>query len=95
MNCDARVFHGDAVLNSARAIEVSVYVVRAFVLLRELLATNKELLHKIEQLERRIEQKLSSHDQAIAGILDAIRELMQPPAPKKRTIGFVYPEEKK
>lgn len=84
-----------SVLNSARAIEVSVFVVRAFVRLRELLATNKDLLHKIEQLERRIEQKLTTHDQAIAGILEAIRELMQPPAPKKRPIGFVYPDEKK
>jgi hypothetical protein len=84
-----------SVLNSTRAIEVSVYVVRAFVQLRELLATNKELMHKIEELERRIEQKLSSHDQAIAGILSAIRELMQSPEPNRRPIGFVYPDEKR
>lgn len=49
-----------------------------------------------QPLERRIEQKLHTHDQAIAGILDAIRQLMAPPpAPKKRPIGFVTGEEKK
>ena len=42
-----------------------------------------------------LEHKLESHDQAIAGILDAIRELMRPPEIKKRPIGFVTPEEKK
>jgi hypothetical protein len=42
-----------------------------------------------------LERKVSSHDQAITGILKAIRELMNPPEPTKRPIGFVYPEEKK
>jgi len=79
-----------AVLNSARAIEVSVYVVRAFVKLRELLATHKELAKRLDELEARIEKKLVTHDQAIVGILDAIRELMTPPQPpRKRKIGFV------
>ena len=82
-----------AVLNSARAIEVSVYVVRAFVKLRELLATHKELAKRLDELEARIEKKLATHDQAIVGILDAIRELMAPPQPpKKRKIGFVQDE---
>ena len=79
------------VLNSARAIEVSVYVVRAFVHLREMIATNKELAKKFEELERRID----THDQAIAGILQAIRQLMSLPEPKKRLIGFVVPEQQK
>ena len=79
------------VLNSPRAIEMSVYVVRAFVHLREALATHKELAKKLEQLER----KLNTHDQAIAGILEAIRSLMTPPLSTKRPIGFVTPEEKK
>lgn len=78
------------VLNSPRATEVSVYVVRAFVQLRDTLLAHKELAQRLDQLEARIERKLSSHDQAIAGILDAIRQLMAPPpAPKKRAIGFV------
>ncbi len=63
---------------------------RAFVRLREMIAGNKELARRLDELEVRIERKLSTHDQAIAGILDAIRELMRPPEPaKKRRIGFV------
>lgn len=83
------------VLNSARAVEVSVYVMRAFVQLRELLSGNKELARRFDELEQRLERKLTTHDQAIAGILDAIRQLMQAPASSKRSIGFVIPEERK
>ncbi|MBK7814715.1 MAG: hypothetical protein IPJ52_10575 [Rhodocyclaceae bacterium] len=84
------------VLSSPRAVEVSIYVVRAFVQLRELLAGYKELAKRLDQLEARMERKLMTQDQAIAGILDAIRQLMAPPpAPKKRPIGFVTGEEKK
>jgi phage regulator Rha-like protein len=84
------------VLNSPRAVEVSIYVVRAFVQLRELLTGHKELAKRLDQLEARMERKLMTQDQAIAGILDAIRQLMAPPpAPKKRPIGFVTGEEKK
>jgi hypothetical protein len=79
------------ILNSPRATEVSVYVVRAFVELRELLAGNKEVVAKLNELEH----KLESHDQAIAGLINTIRELMKPPETKKRPIGFVTPEEKK
>lgn len=83
------------VLNSPRAVEVSIYVVRAFVQLRELLAGHKELAKRLDQLEARMERKLLTHDQAIAGILDAIRQLMvPPPAAKKRPIGFVTGEKK-
>jgi len=79
-----------SVLNTPRAVEVSLYVVRAFVELREALATNKELAKRLNELESRLERKLATHDQAIAGILEAIRQLMAPPAPaKKRRIGFV------
>jgi hypothetical protein len=83
------------VLASPRAVEVSVYVVRAFVQLRDLLSSNKELAQRFADLERRLERKLSTHDQAIAGILDAIRQLMTPPDPPKRPIGFIHPTEKK
>ena len=81
------------VLNSPRAVEVSIYVVRAFVQLRELLAGHKELAKRLNELETRMERKLMTQDQAIAGILDAIRQLMAPPpAQKKRPIGFVTGE---
>ena len=73
------------ILNSPLAVEMSVYVVRAFVQLRDMLASNKELARRLDELER----KLASHDQAITGILNAIRELMNPPPePKRRGIGF-------
>ena len=79
------------VLNSPRAVEMGVYVVRAFVRLREVLASSKELTAKLNELEH----KVDSHDQAIAGLINAMRELMRPPEPqKKRPIGFVTGEEK-
>ena len=64
------------ILNSPCAVEISVYVVRAFVKLREVLSTNRELARRFEQLESRINNKLTKHDEAIAAILSAIRELM-------------------
>jgi hypothetical protein len=74
-----------SVLNTPRAIQVSVYVVRAFVKLRELLATHKELGLKLAELE----QKVENHDAAIRSLVTAIRQLMQPPpAPPRRPIGF-------
>jgi hypothetical protein len=82
------------VLNSPRATEVSVYVVRAFVELRDALIAHKELAKRLDELESRLERKLATHDQAIAGILSAIRALMTPHEPKRRPIGFVTPEEK-
>jgi hypothetical protein len=77
------------VLNSPRAVEASVYVVRAFVRLREVLATNAELAKKLDALEKR----LSTHDQAITGIINAIRQLTAPPPTKRRKIGFVIDED--
>jgi CHASE3 domain sensor protein len=67
---------------------MGIYVVRAFVKLRELLASNRELARRFDQLEARLDKKLTEHDQQIAAILSAIRELMDPPAPKRRPIGF-------
>ncbi len=82
------------VLNSPRATDVAIFVVRAFVQLRDLLASNKELARQLNALEARLERKLATHDRAIAGILDALRQLMKPPAePKRRPIGFVQLEE--
>jgi hypothetical protein len=76
------------VLNSSRAVEMSIYVVRSFVQLRGLLSSNRELAARFAQLESRLDKKLTEHDQAIAGILSAIRELMAPPPPMRRSIGF-------
>ncbi len=72
------------VLKSSRAVEVSLLVVRAFVQIREMLSSHKDIAAKLDQMER----KLSSHDQAIAGLIDAIRQLMAPPATARRGIGF-------
>jgi hypothetical protein len=65
--------------------------VRAFVQLRDLLASNKELEQQFKELERRLEDRMQHQDQTIARILDAIRRLMNPPEPKKRRIGFAEP----
>ena len=75
-----------SVLNSPQAIRVNIEIVRAFVRLREMISTNKELSRKLDELER----KVSTHDKAIAGLITAIRELATPvpPTPKRR-IGFV------
>ena len=76
------------VLNSPRAIEMSLYVVRAFVKLREVLSSNRVLSRKLDELERRLTKRLDDHDEAIAAILSAIRELTNPP-PTTRAIGFI------
>ena len=74
-----------SVLKSHRAIQVNIAVMRTFVRLRQMLSSHKELAHKLEQLERKIEK----HDEDIHAIFDAIRELLELPqsGPKKR-IGF-------
>jgi two-component sensor histidine kinase len=87
-------------LNSPQAIEVSVYVVRAFVRLRETLATHKELAQKLEALERRTESLALKHD-ALTGetraqfkeVIEALRRLMSPSLAAKRPIGFVTPKQ--
>ncbi len=74
-----------SVLNSPKAVEVSVFVVRAFVQLREVIAGHKELARKIGQLER----KLSGHDDQIQVMVEAIKQLMDPKLPPRtRRIGF-------
>ena len=77
------------ILNSPWATEVSVYVVRAFVRLREVLASQEALAQRLDRLEA----SLTEHDQAISDVLKALRQLMMPPdPPKKRQIGFVREE---
>lgn len=80
-----------SVLNTPRAIEVSVYVVRAFVKLRELLSTHKEMAGKLAELER----KVAGHDAAVQSLVAAIRRLMEPPAPPRPRIGFRAAEGKR
>jgi hypothetical protein len=72
------------VLNSKEAVQMSVFVVRAFVKLRETLATQKELAGKLTELER----KVGTHDKAIVSIIAAIRALTKSPKMKPRAIGF-------
>jgi phage regulator Rha-like protein len=73
-----------SVLNSERAVEVSVYLVRAFVKLREMLGTHRKLAQKLAELERTVE----SHDRHIRSLFEAIRQLMEPSVTKPRRIGF-------
>ena len=67
-----------SVLNTEKAIQISVFVVRVFVKLREMLSTHKELAHKLAALER----KLQNHDESIKSLVVAIRQLMRPPEPE-------------
>ena len=79
-------------LNSPRATALSVYVVRAFVELRGLLTSNRELASKVHTLER----KVSVHERNIAELVDSMAELLAaPPPPPKRSIGFLPLQDKK
>ncbi|MFO7461991.1 MAG: ORF6N domain-containing protein [Desulfatiglandales bacterium] len=73
-----------SVLNSERAIEVNIAIMRVFVRLREMMATHKELAFKLIELEERLE----GHDEQIQNIFEAIRQLMTPPDPPRKRIGF-------
>jgi hypothetical protein len=78
------------VLNSNRAIKVSILVVRAFVQIRAFFTAQGELKKRLDELETRLDAKLGIHDRAIAEILEAIRQLMAPPEPpQRRGIGFL------
>ncbi len=73
-----------SVLRSKRAVAVNIQIMRAFVRMREMLVSSATLARKLEELEK----KHQHHDEAIVAILSAIRELMNPPPPKRRGIGF-------
>ena len=74
-----------SVLNSPEAIEVSVYIVRAFVRIRRVISEHKEISRRIVQ----IEHHLADHDEQILELIQAIKQLLKPePPPKKRRIGF-------
>ena len=80
------------VLNGPRAVQMSVFVVRAFVKMRETLTQNRQLAEKLAELEGRLTDRLDVHEKAIVHILDEIKKLMEPlppaPEPKRREIGF-------
>lgn len=73
-----------SVLNSPRAVKVNIAIMRAFVKLRETLENNRELRQRFSELESRV----GKHDEEIAAIIDAIRQLMAPPEKPRREIGF-------
>ena len=72
------------VLNSQRAVQVNIAIMRAFVKLRHMLAGNKELAAKLAELEHKLEE----HDEQIRALFEAIRQLMAPPQPPRRRSGF-------
>ncbi len=76
------------VLNSPRAIAMGIYVVRAFVQLREVLASNKDLARKLAALERSLVALDLKTRSQFKEVYEAIRALMNPPPPKRRSIGF-------
>jgi hypothetical protein len=77
-----------SVLNSERAVQVNIAIMRAFVQMRELAASNLELAGKFAELERRV----GKHDEAIRTLFDAIRQMMQPEGKGRKGIGFKVEE---
>ncbi len=73
-----------SVLKSERAVQVNIAIMRAFVQMRELAASNRELAHKIDDLEK----KHAQHDQQFVAVFDAIQQMVEPAEGKKRKIGF-------
>jgi hypothetical protein len=89
------------VLASAQAVEMGIYVVRAFVQLRQAASLHADLAKRLSQLELTTERLEISHDTfsrntraQLRQVMDALKELMVPPEPHKRPIGFVTPEDK-
>lgn len=89
------------VLASTQAVEMGIYVVRAFVHLREAVSTNADVVKRLNELEMKTESLELSHDTfsrntrlQLRQLLDAVRELTTPPDPPKRPIGFITPEDK-
>jgi len=73
-----------SVLNSRRAVETSIFVVRAFIKMREIVSVHKELARKLSELERRV----IGHDEDIMTLMRAIKRLIHTPSPPQRRIGF-------
>lgn len=91
-----------SVLNSTRAIAVNIEIMRTFVRVRELAATHADIGKRLAELEQKTDVLASKHDSfsrntrvQLKQVFNALRELMTPPTPPKRPIGFVPPQEKK
>lgn len=90
-----------SVLNSPRAIAINIEIMRAFVQVRSMAATHQDLAKQLAELQDKTEALAMSHDTfsrntraQLKQVFDALRELMTPPDPPKRPIGFVTPEDK-
>ena len=79
-----------SILKSERAMEVSVFVVRAFIRMRRMLADQRRFAIKLAELE----SKLAAHDKDFQVVFAAIKQLMQPPEPKKKRIGFITDDDR-
>lgn len=87
------------VLNSPQAIEMGIYVVRTFISLREMLTSTRDLAQRLADLEEKTEAQALQHDTfahntraQLKQVFEAIRQLMTPPEPSRRPIGFVTQE---
>jgi len=76
------------VLSSEQAVQMGLFVVRAFVKMREALAHHRELAHTLAEVERTLTERLDDHEQIIASIVEELRQLMNPPKPARKQIGF-------
>jgi hypothetical protein len=88
---------GANVLNSPQAVKMSVFVVRAFVKMREMIVANRALAEKLLKLEKTLAGRLDVHERAIVHVLERIMQLLSPPqlpGPPKRRIGFLVEEGK-
>jgi len=81
------------VLNSPKAVQTSVYVVRVFMRLRDAVGSSKELEQRFNELERKVGIKLGAHDRAIAALIESLRAPAVPTEQKRRPIGFVHTKE--
>jgi len=85
-------FQAANVLNSDRAVQMGVFVVRAFVKMRETLVAHRELAEKLAELERSLVARLDLHDSLITGIIKELHKLANPPEPQRKQIGFLVRE---
>lgn len=77
-----------SILKSQRAVQMSIFVVRAFIQMREYLATHKDLARKMEELER----KQTEHGQQLSAVYSVVKQLIDPPPKPKSRFGFADPD---
>ena len=84
-----------SVLNSKRAIEMNIQIMRIFTRLREILASHEDLRRKIETVEKNFSAGFKKHEQQIQTIFMAIKKILEPPPRPKRRIGFIVEEDRR